>query len=71
MPVGAAVCFAITRWMFGEDFLAGKGGVAPPATDGVAADVAVGVSDIVAVFFVESVVGDEFEGLAPEDETVF
>ena len=58
MSVRAAVRFASAGGVFGKDFLAREGGVAPPATDGVAADVAVGVADVVAVFFVEGVVGD-------------
>ena len=58
MSVRASVRFAITRRMFREDFLARERGVAPPATYSVAADVAVRVTDVVAVFFVEGVVGD-------------
>lgn len=65
------MAFAGARRVFGQDLLARVRRVASPAAVGVAADVAVRVADVVAVFFVEGVVGDEFEGLAPEDETVF
>ena len=58
MAVGAAVGFACAGGVFGEDFLAGKRGVAAASADGIAADVAVGVADVVAVFFVEGVVCD-------------
>lgn len=57
MSIGAAVRFAGAGGVFGEDFLAGKGGVAAASADSVAADVAVGVADVIAVFFVEGVVG--------------
>lgn len=67
VAVGASVGFARAGRVFGEDFLAGEGGVAAAAAGGVSADVAVGVADVVAVVFVEGVVGDELEGLAPED----
>ena len=71
MPVGTSMTFATSGWMLGQDFLAGEGGVAAAAPCGVSADLAVCVSDVVAVFLVERVVGNEFESLAPENKTVF
>ncbi len=58
------------RRMFRQDLLARVGGVPPSAPVGVAADVAVGVADVVAVLLVEGVVGDEAEGGAPEAEAL-
>jgi len=57
-----------TRQGLGEEFLAGIRCVAAAATVCVAAHVAVGVADVVFVFFLEFLVGDELEAAAPEDE---
>lgn len=53
---------------FREEFLARKGCVAASAPVGVTANVAVGMPDVVAVLFVEFVVGNEAETAAPEGE---
>ena len=70
MAIRAPVALATTRRMLRQDLLARKGRIAASAPSSVAADIAIRVTDIVAVFFVEGVVGDEAEGVAPEDEAV-
>ena len=57
--------------MLREDFLAREWRVASATADGVAADVAVRVADVVPVVLGELVVGLGLEGVAPEDEAVF
>ena len=47
----------------GQYLLTGVGGAASTSS----VSVAVGVADVVAVFFVAGVVSDELEALAPED----
>lgn len=66
--IGAPVVLAGAGEGLGEEFLARVGRVTSAAAVRVAADVAVGVPDIVAVFLVEGVVGDELEAVAPEEE---
>lgn len=71
MPVGTTVALARTRLMLGEDLLAGEGRVAASAPVGVAADVAVGVPDVVPILLVEGVVGDQLEAGPPEQKAFF
>ena len=67
MSVWTAVCFAGTWGMFRQDLVAAHRRVASSATVLVSTDVAVSMSDIVAVLFVEGVVRYQFEGLSPEE----
>lgn len=70
MAIGAPVGFAGAGGVFGENLLAREGRVAPATADGVAANVTVRVPDVVTVFFIEGVIGDKAEGLAPEEKAV-
>jgi hypothetical protein len=65
--VGASVGLTAAGYIR-DEFLAGVRCVASAAAVGVAADVAVGVTDVVKVFLFELVVGDEFEAFAPEGD---
>lgn len=70
MAVRASVAFATPGGVLRQDLLAGERRIASSSPGGVAAHVAIRVPDIVAVFLVESVIGDELESLPPEDEAV-
>ena len=71
MSVRAAVTLPRARRMLGQDLLARECRVPPAATVRVSSNIPVRVTDVVAVFFVEGIVGDEFEGLPPEDQAIF
>jgi hypothetical protein len=71
MSIGTAVGFSTAGRMLRQDLLAAEGRVASAASVAVSANVAVGVADVVPVFFVEDVVGDLVERGSPELETVF
>lgn len=66
MPIRTAVRLPRAGRMLRQDLLATIRRVAAAPPVRVAADVAVRVPDVVAVFLVEGVVGDEAEGGAPE-----
>ena len=68
MPVGTAMAFARARRMFGQNLLTREWRVAAASTDGISADISIGMADVVPVFLVEGLVRDEFEGLPPKDE---
>lgn len=70
VAVGAAVGLAWAGRVLGQDLLAAEWAVAAATAVRVASDVAVDVAHVVAVFLVESVVGDVAEALAPEDQAL-
>ena len=70
MPVRTAMALATSRRMLRQDFLARKGRISAAPPQRVATHVAVRVAHVVAVLFVEGVVGDEAEGAAPEEQAV-
>ena len=67
--VGAAMGLARPRGRLCKQFLAGIRRVAAATTVCVTSDVAVGVTDVVFVLFLEFLIGDELEAAAPEDDT--
>lgn len=70
VAVGAAVGLAWAGRVLGQDLLTAEWAVAAATAVRVASDVAVDVAHVVAVFLVESVVGDVAEALAPEDQAL-
>ena len=56
--------------MLGENLLTRVRRVSTASPIVSATDVSVGVTDVVSIFFVESIVGDELERLPPENETI-
>ncbi len=68
VSVRAAMCLSRARGVFGQDALAAEGAEATAAAVAVSPDVAIGVADVVAVFFVEGVVCEVPEARAPEDQ---
>ena len=70
MTVRAPVTLLAPGRVFSKDLLARKWRIAPPPPGGISTDVTICVPYVVTVLFVEGVVRDEFERLAPENQAV-
>ena len=71
VSIWAAVAFATTRRVLSQYFLTRKGRITPATPIGVAPNITIRMPDVVAVLFVECVIGDFVKRLSPEDDAVF
>lgn len=70
VTIGASVTFTRTRWMFRQNLLARVRRVASAAPDGISPHITIYMAHIVSILLVESIIGDQLEGLSPEDKTI-
>jgi hypothetical protein len=56
--------------MFCQDLLTRVGRITSSSTVCVSSNISVGVPHVVAIFFVEGIIGDQLETLTPENQTI-
>ena len=70
MAVRTAMALSASWRVFAQDLLARKGRISAASAICIAADVTVGMTDVVPVFLVEGIIRDQTEGVSPKRNAV-